>query len=275
MTKKYTAQEANARARAYCNEPTKHNANCVMEAMDKLCRWHVERRHYLIKNSRITYDDLLQEARLGVWIALQKYDPEKGSFPEYSKYWMSQRIMRHIDTHYHLVKFPTKQRYLQFSYARLLSEYKASHPLLSIEEIHELIHTEQDIPIEDLKICEHKKYQTESLDAPVFKSDDTKTTTIDMLDTDTDTDTEQHFNDNIDMQRALAAVKRVISKLSDRKQNIANTYLLAGEGTMQQLADIYNISRQRIEQIIGGCKNNPSGLREEIIFKTRVELGIR
>jgi RNA polymerase sigma-B factor len=54
---------------------------------------HLLTRRY---SQREDYDDILQEARLGILIAARKYDPQRAAFSTYAAQWIRSRVARHF-----------------------------------------------------------------------------------------------------------------------------------------------------------------------------------
>lgn len=66
---------------------------------------------YVGKNSNLWHlkDDLIQEARIGVWTAAQKFSPDRGAaFATYAFWWMRQRCSNFVKAQLSAVRSPAK-----------------------------------------------------------------------------------------------------------------------------------------------------------------------
>lgn len=275
---KYTPEMITELAKKWYNDKTKRNADAVIQSMDILCKWWVERRRTMTKHTSIQYDDMLQEARIGVWMALRKYDGERG-FTTYASFWINQRIIRLMDAELHMVKFPRNdhERKICFRYSKLMRKIEHYHPRANLRERHEIMAEMLSVPVEYIEAHGQKMMGVNSLDysftaskneanfrGKLFSDDACKLNTIH-----DDPDPEQTNISEIDRQSALSTVRRIARGFDDRKKDVVNQ-LLIGDGSVRQvdLAEKYDVTRQRIEQIV-------SSTREEVIFWARREMGLR
>lgn len=53
------------------------------------------------------YDDLAQEARIGLWEATEKFDSKKGSFSNWAKWFMKKRVLTFLSCHTRTVRHPS------------------------------------------------------------------------------------------------------------------------------------------------------------------------
>lgn len=56
----------------------------------------------------IGFDDLIQQGNLGLFVAIRKFDPEKGKFGTYAFWWVRQAILREIIYRNWLIRVPSK-----------------------------------------------------------------------------------------------------------------------------------------------------------------------
>lgn len=90
-------ERANERAAAGVVDPRDH---------DHLALWVAKSMMWgLCVN--IGWDDIVQQARIGLMRACEKFEPERGvKFSFYAKYWIRQSIQRYIETHRYTVAIP-------------------------------------------------------------------------------------------------------------------------------------------------------------------------
>lgn len=69
---------------------------------------HMVARRYvrLIQGTSLTYDDLVQEGRLALLHAAEKYDPAKGTFATYAVFWLRAGIGRFVADNVRTVRVP-------------------------------------------------------------------------------------------------------------------------------------------------------------------------
>lgn len=103
---------------------------------------HFHAKQYTRLYKRLPLDDLIQEGVFGLIQAIEKYNPEKGSFATYASLWIRQAIRNSINQH-DLIKIPVWVRRLLPSYRAILE----SHPSLTLQEIS----TNLGIPIKKLE----------------------------------------------------------------------------------------------------------------------------
>ena len=65
--------------------------------LDNIGLAHKEARKYSNLEPNLDYDDLLQSGYIGLIKAVDKFDPEKGSFATYATYWILREILRFLD----------------------------------------------------------------------------------------------------------------------------------------------------------------------------------
>lgn len=84
--------------KVYANDPTIANRDAVVKSAHRLC-WHwANRRYRLNDTSAMSADDLFQEAQIGVFLALQKYNGSK-PFTYYATEWIRGVTMRYLQKH--------------------------------------------------------------------------------------------------------------------------------------------------------------------------------
>ncbi len=69
-------------------------------------------------------DDLQQEGFLGLYAAVDHYDPERGSFGTCAALWIRQTIVRYLEEHGNAVRIPTGERQRQREYKKFLRTFE-------------------------------------------------------------------------------------------------------------------------------------------------------
>ena len=99
-----------------------------------------------------TMEDLLQEAYLGLWEAVQHYE-ETGNvlFMTYARFWIKQAVIRYIENCGSLIKVPSHFKQIIYRYKKILAEAEKNHlPLPTDEELAHLLKISLD-RLDDVK----------------------------------------------------------------------------------------------------------------------------
>ena len=199
--------------------------------------------------------DLVQEGNIGLMEAVKKYDPYKGvRFPSYAVYWVRAYMLRYLINNIRLVKVGTTQaqRKLFFNLkkekAKLESEgFKPEAKLLaerlSVKES-EVIEMEQRLALPDL-----------SVDAPIGGDNSEGMDFHGVLASD-----EESVEDSVVREQFSEVLRVALEEFSkeadDKERAIIEKRLFTEEPkTLQEIADEFSLSRERIRQIESRLKN--------------------
>lgn len=190
--------------------------------------------------------DLVQEGNIGLILALQKFDPSRNvQFATYAFYWIHSYIQKYVLNNWRLVKICTarskrllflriikEQKFLidqdQLGCDRLLAD-RLSLPENEIIDMLQRIHGE-DVAYEDYEV---------SLSYPEHMLLEHNGTTLVEKQAARDT-----------KERVRSVVKKMNGSLSRREQTILEFRLLGNEPiSLQKVADMFQLSRERIRQI--------------------------
>lgn len=191
--------------------------------------------------------DLVQEGNIGLMEAVKNFDPYRGvRFPSYASWWVRAYIIRYIIANWRMVKIGTTQaqRKLFFNLnkekERLEREGFYPGPKLLAQNLNvkeqEVIEMEQRLSGSDV-----------SFDAPL--STDSESNLLGVMPD--EGLTAEEFLLHKEMTEAVAAAFAEFSEqLSERDRAILQRRLLAEEkATLNELADEFHISRERIRQL--------------------------
>ncbi len=191
--------------------------------------------------------DVIQEGNVGLVQAVKKYDPYRGvKFSYYAAYWIRAYILKFIMDNWRLVKIGTTQaqRKLFFSLNKerklLESQGYKPEPKLLAERLnvkeHEVIEMSQRMDNWDV-----------SLESPVREeSDDDQKSFL----PDTGPSVEQRVADIEVREQMTELLARLSGNLNEKEQVILAARLLSDEPlTLQDIADQFGISRERVRQI--------------------------
>jgi RNA polymerase sigma-32 factor len=194
--------------------------------------------------------DLIQEGNIGLMKAVRRFDPERGvRLVSFALHWIRAEIHEYVLRNWRLVKVATTkaQRKLFFNLRRL----KVRSAALSTKEAHAIakdlgVKTEEVFEMEtrlsgrDIAL-EPQPTDDEDAVAPIAYLADTDNEPIQLLER---AETERNQADGL---------KRALSKLDDRSRRIIEARWLVENdaATLQELADEYGVSAERIRQIEG------------------------
>lgn len=195
--------------------------------------------------------DLISEANVGLMLAIKRFDPERGCrLATYAAWWIKASVQEYILRSWSLVKLGTTsaQKKLFFNLRKLKSRIGASE--------------ERDLSPEHVKyISEHLQVgETEvmemngrirgdiSLNAPLSlagEGDEWEDWLADPC-----LDPESLLLEGSDREQKKTALDQALAELSARERSIVEARFLTEEPkTLDELAAIFHVSRERIRQI--------------------------
>jgi RNA polymerase sigma-32 factor len=192
--------------------------------------------------------DLIQEGNVGLMKAVRRFDPERGvRLVSFALHWIKAEIHEHILRNWRLVKIATTkaQRKLFFN----LRSMKTSSAGLTREQAREIAQTLSVKPEEVLEMETRLSGGDVALD-PTPGDEDNMVTPIAYL-TDTEDEPVQILVKEESARNRSTGLRSAMAKLDDRSRRIIEARWLKEEdpATLQQLADEYGVSAERIRQI--------------------------
>lgn len=191
--------------------------------------------------------DLIQEGNIGLLEAVRNFDPYRGvRFPSYAAWWIRAYIIRFIMNNWRMVKIGTTQAQrklffnLQRERNRLEQQGFRPDPELIADRLSvkksEVIEMEQRLSGRDV-----------SVDAPVGEDGDASL--LDFLSRDA-VDAEAEYGDAQVREMVAAKMHEFGRTLEDKERTIFEKRMIAEEPTtLQEIGEIYGISRERVRQI--------------------------
>ena len=195
--------------------------------------------------------EVISEGNVGLMQAVKKFDPDKGfRLATYAMWWIRAAIQEYILRSWSLVKLGTTaaQKKLFFNLRRIKGEINAleSGDLNpdQVKEIAERLNvSEKDV----LSMNGRMSGSDASLNAPLRA--DSEGEWQDWL-TDDDPGQAESYANRQEFDSRMTLLQEAMADLSEREQHILQERRLTDEPkTLEELSEVYNVSRERIRQI--------------------------
>jgi len=219
-----------------------------------------EYRHYGVK-----LIDLVQEGNIGLMMAVKKFDPERGiRLISYAVWWIRAYIQNFILKSWSLVKIGTTQAQKKLFFK--LKQTKAALLRLTGQEDEVEIADRLDVSTTEVaEMSARLSSRDASLDLELVEGDD-----YNLLSTlaDERDNQEQLLAEKEQQTAARALAGQALATLNSREQTIIRARILDDDQlTLQELADRFGISRERVRQLEqnalkkmkGALCSNPAG----------------
>ena len=191
--------------------------------------------------------DLIQEGNIGLMKAVKRFDPNVGvRLVSFAVHWVKAEIHEYVLKNWRIVKVATTkaQRKLFFNLR------KNKHRLAWFNE-DEIQKVADDLGVSPQEVREMESRMTGQdlgFDLPVGE-DDSEAYTPSMYLEDNSSNFADELEDEEQMGEATAQLAYALSTLDERSQDIIKTrWLDENKATLQELADKYNSSAERVRQ---------------------------
>ena len=193
--------------------------------------------------------DLIQEGNVGLMKAVRRFDPDRGvRLVSFALHWIKAEIHEYILRNWRLVKVATTkaQRKLFFN----LRSMKTSAHALTREQAAAIARELNVKPEEVVEMETRLSGRDIALDPTPENDDESSYAPIAWL-TDTADEPAQHLERKQTEQNRADGLKRALNKLDARSRRIIEARWLkeTDPATLQDLADEYGVSAERIRQI--------------------------
>jgi RNA polymerase sigma-32 factor len=191
--------------------------------------------------------DLIQEGNIGLMKAVRRFDPERGvRLVSFALHWIRAEIHEHVLRNWRLVKIATTkaQRKLFFN----LRSMKTSSAALSPDEANRIA---TDLGVKPEEVFEmEKRISGGDVSLDPTPGDEDSVSPIAYL-SDTEDEPSQILERAQMAANRTAGLRSAMSKLDPRSRRIIEARWLREEdsATLQELADEYGVSAERIRQI--------------------------
>jgi len=204
-----------------------HNQQFLIKLVNSFSKVHPE----------LEKEDLYSEANIGLIRAAELFDPEKEvRFVWYAKFWIMQALFRYEEENTGSLRLPSNK-------AQALNRIKFAMDKAKTEDP-EIISSKTGIDIETVKELLPLRGKAVSLDAPLCSEEGIVSKSL--------SDLVCVYNEIFDSFADYDELNRMLSALSERQREvILSRYGASGrkKKTLQEIADSYGVTRERIRQI--------------------------
>ena len=204
--------------------------------------------------------DLIQEGNIGLMMAVKKFDPDRGiRLISYAVWWIRAYIQNYIVKTWSLVKIGTTQAQKKLFFK--LKQTQAALLRLTGREDGEEIAQALDVRTDEVEEMSRRLAAREtSLDVELVEGE--HFTLMDTLVDDTP-DQESRLIEDEHRRRLSSEVHQAFDCLNDRERKIIQERILdESPRTLQELADDFGISRERVRQLEANALSKLRGTLE-------------
>jgi RNA polymerase sigma-32 factor len=197
--------------------------------------------------------EVISEANVGLMQAVKRFDPEKGfRLATYAMWWIRASIQEYILRSWSLVKMGTTaaQKKLFFNLRRMKAKMAALEDGdLKPDQVEEIA-TKLGVTDDDvISMNRRLSCPDASLNAPL-KASEGDSQWQDWLEDEDAPNQEAELAEHDEFDQRMVLLQDAMSDLNERERHIIQERKLTDEPkTLEELAEVYNVSRERIRQI--------------------------
>lgn len=235
-------EEQRLARRLYDNQDLEAAQTLITSNLRFVVRVASEYRNYGLKML-----DLIQEGNIGLMMAVKKFNPYRGfRLISYAVWWIRAYIQNYIVSAWSLVKIGTTQAQRKLFF-KLKQAKEAIFRMTGSDD--DLPATAQSLDVTESEVEEmQQRLQGEvSLDAELYNAEG-----LTLLETLVDERPNQEvlLGDFQEKQKLQGQVAAAVSSLSDKERYVVENRISADEPmTLQEIAEHFSISRERVRQI--------------------------
>jgi len=220
--------------------------------------------------------EVISEGNVGLMQAVKKFEPEKGfRLATYAMWWIRASIQEYILRSWSLVKMGTTaaQKKLFFNLRRMKGQMKAiDEGDLRPDQVEEIATKLGVTDSEVISMNGRMSGPDASLNAPIRSQDGESGQWQDWLEDENQIDQESQVAESDEFSARMELLESAMQKLNEREQDIIRQRKLSDEPkTLEELAQVYDVSRERIRQIEARAFEK----LQEAMLATAVDQGIQ
>lgn len=198
--------------------------------------------------------EVVSEANVGLMQAVKRFDPEKGfRLATYAMWWIRASIQEYVLRSWSLVKIGTTsgQKKLFFNLRKAKAKIGALEDgELRPENVKQIAHELNVTEDEVIQMNRRMSGSDASLNAPLSSGDEEGGASWQDWLEDDSANTAEDYAESDEHNFRIALLRQAMDSLNEREQAIIEARRLAeSPQTLEELSEIWNVSRERIRQI--------------------------
>jgi len=238
----------------------------IVESNLKLCA-KIAKEFWTRGGRKFEFLDLVSAANVGLMLALKKYEPGKATFTTYSAFWIKAKLYDYIRSNTSIVHLSNKRSTRKVFFAHRRAERKLLQS--GVQPTNELIAKELDVPEEVVSEIRLWNNSAISIYSKLHQSEGHDDSSYEDTLVDDAANQAVRFEELEMRSKVIDVVSSFRDSLEPRQRDIFDSRIFSQEPvTLQELADKYSLSRERIRQlesrIVTNFKSHAQDLYNEV-----------